>query len=61
VCPQDFVYPMMTGVAIDRAQRLADERSFPADRSRWPTVRGEVLRADHARGLRRQRQSLVQE
>lgn len=33
---QDFVYSrLMCWVALDRALRLADKRSFPADRARW--------------------------
>src|SRR6185503_12468106 len=33
---QQFVYSrLMCWVAIDRALRLADKRSFPADRERW--------------------------
>src|SRR5262249_52652400 len=35
-----FVYSkMMCWVAMDRALRLADKRSFPADRTRWLKVR----------------------
>ncbi len=38
-----FVYSkLMCWVAIDRALRLADKRSFPADRDRWEKVRDEV-------------------
>ena len=38
-----FVYSkLMCWVAIDRAIRLADKRSFPPDRERWLKVRDEV-------------------
>jgi len=38
-----FVYSkMMCWVALDRAIRLADKRSFPADRIRWLKVRDEI-------------------
>lgn len=39
-----FVYSkLMCWVAVDRALRLADKRSFPADRARWYTVRDEIF------------------
>lgn len=38
-----FVFSkLMCWVAIDRALRLADKRSFPADRDRWAKARDEV-------------------
>lgn len=38
-----FVYSkMMCWVAVDRAIRLADKRSFPADRARWLSLRDEI-------------------
>ncbi|MEW5977285.1 MAG: glycoside hydrolase family 15 protein [Acidobacteriota bacterium] len=40
---QHFVYSkLMCWVAIDRGLRLADKRSFPADRDRWLKVRDEI-------------------
>ncbi len=38
-----FVYSkVMSWVALDRALRLADKRSFPAPRARWQKVRDEI-------------------
>ncbi|MDH4225299.1 MAG: glycoside hydrolase family 15 protein [Deltaproteobacteria bacterium] len=38
-----FVYSkMMCWVALDRGLRLAEKRSFPADRERWTRVRDEI-------------------
>lgn len=40
---QCFVYSkMMCWVALDRALRLADKRSFPAERARWAQVRDQI-------------------
>jgi GH15 family glucan-1,4-alpha-glucosidase len=40
---QHFTYSkMMCWVAFDRALRLADKRSFPADRARWQRIRDEI-------------------
>jgi len=40
---QQFVYSkLMCWVALDRALRLADKRSLPADRPRWSKVRDEI-------------------
>ena len=40
---QHFVYSkVMCWVAIDRALRVAEQRSFPADRQRWEGVRDEI-------------------
>jgi GH15 family glucan-1,4-alpha-glucosidase len=40
---QHFVYSkLMCWVAVDRAIRLADKRSFPADRLRWSKIRDEI-------------------
>jgi GH15 family glucan-1,4-alpha-glucosidase len=41
---------LMCWVALDRALRLADKRSFPADRDRWTRVRDEVYEEIMARG-----------
>ncbi|WNG32277.1 glycoside hydrolase family 15 protein [Archangium violaceum] len=41
---QHFVYSkMMCWVALDRAVRLADKRSFPADRARWLHTRDTIF------------------
>src|SRR6218665_2318912 len=41
---QNFVYSkMMCWVALDRAIRLADKRSFPADRARWHHERDAIF------------------
>jgi len=38
-----FTYSkMMSWVAFDRALRLSDKRSFPADRTRWQHIRDEI-------------------
>jgi GH15 family glucan-1,4-alpha-glucosidase len=57
----DFVYSrLMCWVAIDRGLRLADKRSFPADRSRWLKVRDEIYEEVLTRGWSEERQSFVQ-
>ena len=41
--PQDFLYSkLMCWVAIDRALRIAQKRSFPADEVRWAGVRNTI-------------------
>jgi GH15 family glucan-1,4-alpha-glucosidase len=46
-----FVYSkMMCWVAVDRALRLADKRSFPADRERWLRVRDQIYEDIMERG-----------
>ena len=41
--PRSFVYSkFMSWVALDRGLRLADKRSFPADRARWLAERDEI-------------------
>lgn len=46
-----FVYSkLMCWVAIDRALRLADKRSFPADRARWMSTRDEIYAEIFAKG-----------
>jgi GH15 family glucan-1,4-alpha-glucosidase len=58
---RDFVYSkLMCWVAIDRALRLADKRSFPADRARWYGVRDEIYEAIMTRGWSDKRHSFVQ-
>ncbi|HEX6538725.1 MAG TPA: glycoside hydrolase family 15 protein [Candidatus Dormibacteraeota bacterium] len=41
---------VMCWVAVDRGLRLADRRSFPADRARWLRVRDEIYEDIMARG-----------
>jgi GH15 family glucan-1,4-alpha-glucosidase len=56
-----FVYSkMMCWVAIDRALRLADKRSFPADRARWLRVRDEIYEEVMAKGWDPGRKAFVQ-
>lgn len=51
---QHFVYSkLMSWVALDRAIRLADKRSFPADRERWRSVRDHNHGGNHGQGLGR--------
>ncbi|MFQ5767709.1 MAG: glycoside hydrolase family 15 protein, partial [Acidobacteriota bacterium] len=58
---QHFVYSkLMCWVAVDRGLRLADKRSFPADRTRWLKVRDELYEQIMGRGWNRQRQAFVQ-
>ncbi len=56
-----FVYSkFMSWVAIDRGLRLADKRSFPADRLRWLKVRDEIYEDVMARGWDPRRRVFVQ-
>lgn len=56
-----FVYSkMMCWVALDRALRLAESRAFPADRSRWTTVRDQILEDVMENGWDKGRQAFVQ-
>ena len=58
---QHFVYSkLMCWVAIDRGIRLADKRSFPADRLRWLKVRDEIFQEIMAKGWNPQRNAFVQ-
>ena len=58
---QHFVYSkLMCWVAIDRALRLADRRSFPADRERWHQVRDQIYEEIMDRGWSDSRQAFVQ-
>jgi GH15 family glucan-1,4-alpha-glucosidase len=57
----DFVYSrLMCWVAIDRGLRLADKRSFPADRSRWLKIRDKIYEEVLTKGWSEDRQSFVQ-
>ena len=56
-----YVYSkVMCWVAVDRALRLADKRSFPADRDRWHKVRDQIYEEIMDRGWNPQRQAFVQ-
>ena len=58
---QHFVYSkLMCWVALDRGLRLADKRSFPADRARWLKVRDEIYEEVMTRGWDPRRQAFVQ-
>ena len=58
---QHFVYSkMMCWVAVDRALRLAEKRSFPADRERWLKVRDEIYEQIQAKGWNPDRQAFVE-
>ena len=49
---QHFVYSkLMCWVAVDRGIRLADKRSFPADRDRWLSVRDAIYEEIMAKGM----------
>ncbi len=59
--PQHFVYSkLMCWVALDRAMRLANARSFPADVGRWRTVRDAIYEDIIAHGWSDERQAFVQ-
>jgi GH15 family glucan-1,4-alpha-glucosidase len=45
---------------VDRGLRLADKRSFPADRERWLKVRDEIYQEIMSKGWNRERQAFVQ-
>jgi pentatricopeptide repeat protein len=56
-----FVYSkLMCWVAVDRGLRLADKRSFPADRDRWLKVRDEIYEEIMARGWNPELKTFVQ-
>ncbi|MBV9452935.1 MAG: glycoside hydrolase family 15 protein [Rubrobacter sp.] len=56
-----FVYSkLMCWVALDRALRLADKRSFPADRERWIKVRDEIYKDIMEKGWSPERKAFVQ-
>jgi GH15 family glucan-1,4-alpha-glucosidase len=58
---QHFVYSkMMCWVAVDRALRLADRRSFPADRERWHKTRDAIYEDIMKNGWNARRQAFVQ-
>ncbi len=56
-----FVYSkLMCWVAVDRALRLAQKRSFPADWERWLKVRDQIYEEIMSRGWSEERQAFVQ-
>ena len=58
---QHFTYSkLMCWVAIDRGLRLADKRSFPADRDRWISVRDEIYEEIMHEGWSEERKAFVQ-
>ncbi len=58
---QHFVYSkLMCWVAVDRGLRLADKRSFPADRDRWLKTRDAIYEEIMAKGWDPQRKAFIQ-
>jgi GH15 family glucan-1,4-alpha-glucosidase len=58
---QHFVYSkLMCWVTLDRGLRLADKRSFPADRDRWLKVRDQIYEEIMSKGWNRARQAFIQ-
>ena len=58
---QDYVYSkVMNWVALDRGVRLADKRSFPANRARWVTERDRIYEEVMARGWNAKRNAFTQ-
>jgi GH15 family glucan-1,4-alpha-glucosidase len=58
---QHFVYSkLMCWVALDRALRLADKRSFPADRKRWLECRDLIYETIMSKGWSQERNAFVQ-
>ncbi len=58
---QHFVYSkLMCWVALDRAIRLADKRSFPADRDRWLKARDQIYEEIMTQGWNTERKAFVQ-
>jgi GH15 family glucan-1,4-alpha-glucosidase len=58
---QHFLYSkLMCWVALDRAIRLAEKRSFPADRIRWLKVRDDIYEDIMEKGWCDKRQAFVQ-
>ena len=56
-----FLYSkIMCWVALDRALRLADKRSFPADRQRWLDIRDQIYEEIMEKGWNSEMNSFVQ-
>ncbi len=51
---------LMCWVAVDRGLRIAESRSFPAERSRWEKVRDEIYEEILEKGWDEDRQAFVQ-
>ncbi|MGE5176180.1 MAG: glycoside hydrolase family 15 protein [Hyphomicrobiales bacterium] len=59
--PRHFVYSkFMCWVALDRGLRLADKRSFPADRARWRAARDAIYEEIMERGWSEKLHAFVQ-
>ncbi len=59
--PQHFVYSkLMCWVALDRGLRLADKRSFPADRDHWIKCRDKLYEDIMTRGWNEKKETFVQ-
>ena len=59
--PQEFVYSrLMCWVAIDRALKIAEQRSFPADQARWVGVRDAIYLEIMEKGWNEERGAFVQ-
>ncbi|MBI3014438.1 MAG: glycoside hydrolase family 15 protein, partial [Candidatus Tectomicrobia bacterium] len=59
--PQHFVYSKLMGwVALDRGLRLAEKRSFPADRERWLKARDTIYEEIMNKGWSDKAQAFVQ-
>ncbi len=59
--PQHFVHSkVMCWVAFDRALRLAEKRSFPADRSGWLATRDRIYEEIMDQGWSREQRAFVQ-
>jgi GH15 family glucan-1,4-alpha-glucosidase len=57
---QQFVYSkLMCWVAVDRALRIAEDRSFPADRDRWLKTRDAIYNEIMTRGWNERRRAFV--
>ncbi|TVQ90762.1 MAG: glycoside hydrolase family 15 protein [Bacteroidetes bacterium] len=58
---QHFVYSkLMCWVALDRALRLSEKRSFPADRTYWIEQRDKIFEEIMEKGWNQEKQSFVQ-
>jgi len=58
---QNFVYSrLMSWVAMDRAIRLADKRSFPADREKWLSVRDAIYQEILEKGWSKEKKAFTQ-
>jgi GH15 family glucan-1,4-alpha-glucosidase len=58
---RDFVYSkVMNWVALDRGTRLAEKRSFPANRARWVEERDKIYEEVMSRGWNAERHAFTQ-